>query len=260
MAQYSSGDADISVTSLIDSPRKAALERLYADTIEGDVAGNIFSLLGSSIHTILERSGVGLQEERLYADINGWRVSGQFDYMDSDGVIWDWKLASVWEITNGVKIARERQLNCYAHLSAVNGVQVTGLRVGFILRDWSEMSAKTEANYPPFQVMVFPIPLWSESERQTYMEERVRIHQESRITLPECSEEDRWAKQPKYAVMKTGNARASKLHDTQFDALADAAKRGTMYYVENRPGVSTRCVAYCSVADRCDQWQQLKKT
>ena len=234
-----------------------ALQSQHEGELTEDVSDLIFSLFGTAMHTVLERSGVGLQEERLFTDICGWTVSGQFDYLDNDGIIWDWKTASVWEVTNGVKAERESQLNCYAHLASVNGIEVKGLRIGFILRDWSKSKAKTEPGYPPFQVMVYPIPLWQHSDGQAYMEERVKLHQAARTTLPECTPEERWARPDSYAVTKTGNKRASKLFTNRNDADTDALARGSGYTVTMRPGESTRCKFYCSVLPFCAQGQKL---
>lgn len=226
---------------------------------------------------VLERSGVGLQEQRLHTQVKGWVVSGQYDYLDGDGIIWDWKTASVREIDQGVKDSREQQLNCYAHLASANGIEVKGLRVGFILRDWSKIQAKTQAGYPPHQVMVYPIPLWEPTARQAFMEERVKLHQEARlafhdcsrdhpeqdiyhppVALPECTDEERWATPETYAVIKKGNKRASKLFTDSTDAVLDANTRGKDYAVQVRKGQSIRCEYYCGVSSVCVQWQTLK--
>lgn len=215
------------------------------------------------MHSLIEQStsnegGSGSSEQRLYASVLGWRVSGQYDYFDSDAVIWDWKSASVREIEQGVKDSREQQLNCYAHLATANGIEVKGLRVGFILRDWSKIQAATTPGYPPHQVMVYPIPLWEHTERQTFIEGRVRLHQAARVTLPDCTEEERWASPDMYAVIKKGNKRASKLFEDATAAALDASRRGIDYKVEVRNGDSVRCRYYCPVESVCSQWQALK--
>jgi hypothetical protein len=260
-------DTDISVTQLIDPPRLVALSKLYQEVLEEDASDRIWSLVGQSMHTILERAGVagsvdgesvGEQtEKRLYATVNGWTISGQFDYIDSDGTLWDWKLASVWEVMNGVKDARTHQLNAYAYLAAVNDIEVKQLRVGFILRDWRKHAARTEAGYPPYQVMVYPIPLWPLGQREAYLQERVVTHQAARITLPECTPEERWAKPDTWAARKPANKRASKVFGSAAEAHA-WAKSSPSYIIERRPGVSIRCESYCSVSSVCTQFKGLK--
>lgn len=248
---YTRGDADISVTQLLDPPRKIALTKQHEDELTEDVSDRIFSLLGTAVHNVLEKAEVpGLQEERLYAEYGGWTVSGQFDYMDEDGILWDWKTASTYELQNGVKGGRTEQLNCYAALARLNGLTVSGLRVGFILRDWSKTKSKRETNYPPHQVVVYPITLWSPAQQDAFIEERVRLHQAALINLPECSDEDRWARPNKYAVMKPGGNRAVKLFDTNEEAIFFC--KGDQY-VEERTGASIRCESYCPALNWCDQ-------
>lgn len=96
---YEPGHGDMSITTLIDSPRIAVLSRQYREEIEEDAADRIFSLLGQSIHEILRRANSsGIVEKRLYADIEGWKISGQFDrieYFKDYGLLSDYKVTCV---------------------------------------------------------------------------------------------------------------------------------------------------------------------
>jgi hypothetical protein len=214
--------------------------------------------MGQAMHTILERGGVvGQSEERLYADIGGMRVSGQFDYIDDEGLLWDWKFVSVWEVMNGVKEVRTDQLNAYAYLAHSNGKSVTGLRVGFIFRDWKRSEAKS-SGYPPHQVLAYPVHLRGYDEIRDALEARVDIHRAT-ATLAECTPEERWARPDTYAVIKSGNKRASKVFNTEQDAEAYATQRGVAYRVQRRTGENVRCESYCSVSRYCDQFQKLKR-
>ena len=254
---YTAGSADISVTQLLDPPQKVALIREHADEIEEDVSDRIFSLMGQAVHNVLERAEVpGLQEERLYADFNGWTLSGQFDYLDEDGLLWDWKTASTYELSHGVKESREQQLNCYAELARQNGMNITGLRVGFILRDWSKRGQYREANYPPHQVVVYPIPLWDGQRAKNFIEDRISLHQSSQYV--ECTDEERWAQPTRFAVVKQGAKRASKVFDTRAEAEEYATGRGTGYFVDVRAGANIRCESYCGASAFCTQWAALR--
>lgn len=257
---YDSGDSDISVTTLIDAPQIAELYRVHSDEITSDVSDNIDSLFGQAMHAIIERSGTkGLIEERLYVEINGWRVSGQFDYIDEDGLLWDWKVVSTYEARNGLKPEREKQLNCYAHMARKNGYKITGLRIGFLFRDWKQ-SESTQVGYPP-RAMVYPVPMWSDGEAEQYMLERVMLHQAARgaTVLPECTEEERWAKQPTWAVMRHGNSKASRVLDTEEEAYRWLRSKGyTDGYVEYRSGLDVRCGQWCGVSKWCVQYNSSK--
>ena len=61
--KYNRGDADISVTSLIDSPRVALMRQKHKDEIEIDAIDQIGSLFGNSVHAILDR-----YEDDIFSD------------------------------------------------------------------------------------------------------------------------------------------------------------------------------------------------
>lgn len=266
---YTRGDADISVTSLISPPRQVALLRAHGDELEEDASDRVFSLLGQAIHTIMERaSNTGLAEERLYADVGGWRISGQIDRLDGT-TIGDFKTASVNELAYGVKAERELQLNCYAHLARLNGYTVERVEAIFILRDWSKVRAAKDPSYPQKQVAIVELPLWSHEKAQAYIEQRVFVHQLARSIyereqpqqdgLPDCSAEERWAKPDVYAVMKTGRKSAVKLCDWEAEAQAYVNEWGAdKHYIQHRPGESLRCTFYCGAAAVCEQFKAMQ--
>ena len=266
--EYSRGDSDISVTQLIGPPRITELERRHAEDLEEDASDRIFSLFGQAIHTILERANkVGLAEQRLYANVGGWKVSGQFDRMafheDESGrhMMQDYKTAKVNEVMYGVKPERELQLNCLAELARLHGHQIDGLEAIFILRDWSKVRAANGGGYPPLGVARIPVPLWDSERAQRYLAERVALHRavrEGAIPPPECSPEERWQDPDKWAVMQPGKKRALKLCDWEAEAVAYANNVNKPTYIERRPSVSVRCQFYCSVAPVCDQWAAIR--
>lgn len=254
---YSKGSADISVTELIGPPRITALKHDHAEDITEDASDRIWSLLGQSIHTILERANrSGIAERRLSIGVEGWTISGGMDLYQENGVLVDYKTTSAWSCKGGVKDEWEKQLNTYAVILRRNQISVKGLRVVAILRDWSKLEARRDPAYPQSQVISFEVTLWTEIEAEKYVRERVILHKQARVTLPECSSEDRWAKPAKFALMKVGGKRAVKLYDNEADARAHASTDLKNLRVEVRPGESTRCEAYCSVAPFCTQFKQ----
>ena len=86
--KYTKGDADISVTSLIDSPRIRKMREHYADERSVDVVDMIWPLFGTAVHHILEgnkdKENV-IAEERLYAEVDGWKLSGAIDQQTING-------------------------------------------------------------------------------------------------------------------------------------------------------------------------------
>lgn len=273
---YNAGDCDISVTRLISPPRIVELERVHGDELTEDASDRIYSLMGQAIHTILERAGSsGIREQRLFATIDGWIVSGQYDRLillegsAFAGTLQDYKTASVWEVMFGIKPERVAQLNCLAYLARQNGYEIKRLQAIMLLRDWQKSRAKTTRDYPPCQVHVFDIPVWDEDECLAYMKERVNAHKSARFELPDCTAEDRWDQPTKYAVVKHGRKSALRVLDHFADAALWTVENGHAdmagvfsagISIEIRHGASRRCEDYCSLGRGgfCDQWTALQ--
>lgn len=257
--RYDSGGADISITTLLQPPRKVVLERQHSNELEEDVMDRIWSLVGQVMHGILERaSPSGETEKRYFMKMRDWKVSGQIDRIE-DGILQDYKFVTVYKVRDGVDPDYEAQMNCYAELLRRNGIEVRRLELVAILRDWSKMEARREPTYPQQQVLIQNVRLWTSAECTKFLEDRVDAHQAARLLLPECTPEERWERPTKWAVMKKGGVRAVKLHFIEKNAQEHAAT-ATNLSVEVRPGDSVRCAAYCSAAPFCDQYQKnLKK-
>lgn len=188
-------------------------------------------------------------------------------------VISDYKTASVNELVRGVKTEREQQLNIYRVLAELNGYHVERLEAVFILRDWSKIRASKEtlrphlgsgplhSAYPQAQVVIYQEPLWEMEDAYKFIAERVMLHQASRIALPQCTDDERWSREPEFAVMKAGGKRASTVKDTQEEADEYiAAHPKDKYKVEARPGESIRCTYYClaGLNGVCDQFKEME--
>ena len=292
--KYNKGDADISVTSLIDSPRISLMRQKHKDDIEIDAIDQIWSLFGTSVHSILERSEDtehSETEERLYAKVDGWKLSGAIDRQEIDKkdgtvTIVDYKVTSVWSVIFG-KIEWERQLNCYAYLCEKNyhpiftpfsneKKKVKKLQICAILRDWNRREADKKENYPKTPIALIDIPLWSPETRDKYIKERISLHQNAQIhydldgKLPLCSDEEAWKKEDTWAVRKTSQKRAIRVLNSEEEAIkyidwhketdkAYTPKYNGGYEIDFRKGEYNRCKGnYCSVADFCQQYQQTK--
>lgn len=268
--KYDRGNSDISVTTLIDSPRVNILKQQRKDEIETDVSDMIWPLFGTAVHHMLESStpkGNVTMEERLFVDINGWTVSGQIDHQEEIGGfihLSDYKVTSVWSVIYG-KEDWVNQLNCYAHMVRLaKGSDVRSTRIVAILRDWQRREAQFKPDYPQAPVAVVDIPLWDAAKAQAYMEERVHLHQQAQMVwdtqeaVVECTDEERWTKPDTYAVMKINGKRAVRVFSDLEDAEdhvneLDPYKKG-FYYIQPRKGSRTRCEQYCAVSEFCTQW------
>ena len=250
---------DISVTGLIKPPLMRQLEQRHAYEIVEDATDRIWMVLGSAVHSIIERHGQQnrLVEERLTAKVYGWEVSGKPDLLDADGTLTDYKVTSVFSFLLGDKPEWEAQLNCYAWLYQQHGFDVKRLQIVAILRDWVKRRAAVEAGYPQCGILVAPTPLWHGTETTDFIERRVALHQSAEETETEnialCTPRERWEKPTTWAVKKRGNKRAlpGGVCDTLGQAEKVAASKPHPCEIEKRPGECVRCVHYCNVARFC---------
>ena len=251
---YDGGRGDISCTKLIDSPQIRVLGNKHKDDVSVDVSERVWALLGQAVHTILERAGLKEEgmvvEERLYAEVNGWQVSGQVDRMHCDlGKLSDYKVTTVYK-KNGSD-GWTRQLNVLRWLAHQNGHEINQLEVIGIFRDWRKTEAERNPDYPQAAIMAIPVPLWSLDDAEEYVRERVFLHQAaSRGEEVPCTDEDRWFSGNTYALMNTGGKRALKVSSDR-SALPEPTEG---QYVEIRPGEWKRCLHYCDVRAFCKQW------
>ena len=273
---YSRGEGvDRSVTGLLAPPRQAALKEIHGHEIVEDVSDRTYALYGQLVHLLLERAGEqsrnAINEQRLYTEVNGWKISGQTDTLtltedQRSWIISDYKFVTAYKFKRSysgelvIPEDYENQLNMYGHLLRVNNFKVDGLKIVAIYRDWSKLEAKRDKNYPQLGAETHDVPVWSEERAKAFMEERVRLHQAAENDLPECTDDERWAKPDKYALMPNANsARARKLFDSEIDATTWAAANNmkTGFVVEHRKGANVRCENYCPVSEWCDQFKIL---
>ena len=273
---YSSSGSDISTTRLITPPRIRVLEAKHWENLTEDVADKIFALLGSSVHHVIERAVTDedIAELRLFHEVNGWTLSGQFDLLTSKGELIDFKVTSAWAALDALKNGKaewEQQLNVLDYLSRHTDhslknylgktLKVKSLSIMAILRDWSKMKTMTSKDYPRKQVVMIPVRQWSEEEQDNFVLARIKAHQEAEVgELPVCSAKERWRKDDKYAIMKDGRKTALRLLDTK-DQVKQYLKdnklvEGKGCTVVLRAGEDIRCQSYCRVNSFCDYFTE----
>jgi len=197
---YDAGDSDVTCTQLISPVQLATLYKRHKDEIEEDISERIWSLLGQSIHTILERSADENTEVevRYFRDILGWKVSGAIDLIE-DNVIKDIKVTSTWTIIYKSRFKEwEQQSNINNFLRAKKWGSADGLQNICILRDWVKSKSGT-GNYPLVQIQTVDLKLWDLKDTEKFVTDRVKLFQEAQkcsdeelaIKFP-CSIEDRW--------------------------------------------------------------------
>jgi hypothetical protein len=263
---YTKGKAHISATELLNSPRIVQLRHKFDDQIVTDVSDNIWSIIGTAIHGVLEqgKDPNHIVEQRLHSVFDGWHISGAIDLqiVHDDGVeINDYKNVGVWSVMNE-KIEWEQQLNIYAWLvETVKKTPVNKLAIVAIIRDWNRRDAKSRQGYPQSAVAVLDVKLWSMEEREEFIRSRIHLHSEALYAtdtgevLPLCTAGEMWEKPTSYAVKKEGSARAKSVHAEKIEAEEALQKAGKGYILEVREGERTRCANFCPVSEFCDQYK-----
>lgn len=266
---YHMGDARMSVTGLLRPPRITLLFKKHSPDITSDVTDHIYSLMGRAVHTILEHAGdeEHITEERLFAEVRGWRISGAIDLQklgEKRVALTDYKNTSAWAVMNE-KIEWQNQLNSYAWLvREAKGYEVVKLSVCAIIRDWNRHKVD-ELNYPQAPAQMLTVPVWPPDVAAKYIEERVRVHQlaiagwDMGEPPPPCSDEDRWMRPSTWAVTRKGNKRPTKVFKTAAEAEA-LASQNAEFRIDHRPGEPARCAGnFCQVAPWCSQYAAWQK-
>jgi len=255
---YSKGDADISVTEMLSPPQMRHLLIKHDDELVEDISDRIASLRGRSLHYLIELAVLHdyntLSEKSVYTECLGWKIKGQFDLvLLGEGELIDVKSCKAYKVKNN-KLPREweQQTNIYRYmLKKEKGLTINKVSIFVAVWDYDEIKAKNDPYYPTSALFMIDVPIWTDEQTLAFIEGRIRLHQEE-IPRP-CTDEDIWAKDPLWAVMKRGRVKAVRLFESQSEAeeFASTSKDLT---VEFRPGIATRCVRWCKVASFCSQW------
>lgn len=252
---YDNGGADISVTSLWKPPQMVALVKKHDAEIFTDIDDLVPSFIGTAVHEKIKRHDPSrLKEMRLFANVEGLNISGEFDRYDMDGsTILDYKVTSAKAFMYEThRHDWENQLNTYAFLLRLHGEEPKALNAIVILKDFSLLESRRNLTYPQKQVHVVPLPLWDQDTALQRISERVLLHRNGPGT---CTPEDMWMRPGIFAVRKDGRKSAIKLCPTSGEAsafIATQSDKGKLY-VEERPATYVRCQDYCSAAPFCPQ-------
>lgn len=229
--EYSKGDADLSVTELIDSPRVRVLTKRHDHEIEVEASTMLALTLGKAFHKAVEMgTKSGIPERRLSAEVLGWKISGGMDHYDN-GVVTDYKTANVYKTVYsdcGHIDEWENQLNTYSFILRENSIAVNKAKIFVLFKDWNRRGygeakkkgklwePNQQAGYPEKHWEYFDIPLWSPRDAQAYVLGRIQLHQLAERELPFCTSSEIWK--------------------------------------------GSRCTTYCNVSKWCDQYKNAQKT
>lgn len=275
---------DVSVTSLIDSPRAKILMERNKDKLQEDVADLLWSFFGNMGHLIAERNAsVGsMAERRFILKHMNKNISFKPDLLERDPnefnvfELNDFKFTSVYILKNALqgntKLEWVKQMNVYVWCLKQLGYEVSKIKLHIIARDWRSSEALRERDYPPSQCAVVEVEIWEDDKIKKYVEERIALYTSCEILsddeLPFCSEAERWADPDKFAVVKTNSKvsnttgykkalpKASFLDRSDAQMFISNRDDADELEIEFRRGESRRCErGYCKAAPFCNQFK-----
>lgn len=222
---YTAGNSDYSVTTLLKPPRILALERRFDDQIIIDCRRNAKALLGTFWHDGLERKArqypdeAEVVEEIMYEDVEiehdfgegtktyVIRVKGQTDYENREALredgdlftieqdtLWDYKTCSQWMAHPKYRDKPEwtQQLNIYRWMMERRGHKITRLRIAPMFTDHKEKDKLS-----PFAIgEPIELEMWTNEQTVAFVKQRIILHESvKRLAtkdLPRCTAKDRW--------------------------------------------------------------------
>lgn len=193
-----------------------------------------------AVNRYYKKADGDFEQEVSYFDIE---ASGRLDnYNMATGVICDYKNTSVFKIKAGLQKEADGTLHgfpewkmqgfIYAWLLQKNGLPATKCRFIALIKDHSKTEADRDISYPQSPVYVYEFPVTKEDleETESFIMKKVFQYELFSSTeddqIPECTEQECWAKKDVFAVKKEGRKIAVKLFDTQEEAESKIAELG----------------------------------
>lgn len=254
----------VSATTLKSGVREILLTKRHWEEMTDDVSNRIWTLFGTAVHSLLEKEAPEtFVEERFEEQIGKYKVTGRLDCYDmKNKIIFDYKTATTWKYKFGDFSDWKFQGLVYAWLLRKAGLEVKECRFVAMFKDFSKIKAVTESGYPTKPIYVYQFDVTDldleEIEKKIIakVEELERCENLPDDELPLCSDEERWTKAPKFAVMKKGRKTAVKLCDDRKSAESYINAVGGDLYIEERKGSDGKCEGYCGCCEFCSYWQE----
>ena len=133
-----------------------------------------------------------------------------------------------------------------------------------LLKDHSKSKAKTDSSYPQLPTFIYKFDVTEAdlAESEKFIFSKVAEFEEAEkiadAELKPCTNEERWATEDKWAVMKNGRKTALKVCSSKKEAQEYIANNGGDT-IEFRAGESKKCADYCSCKDFCPFYKSLNK-
>lgn len=256
---------DFSVTQVGNPVGMTILQNRHKDEVSEDIMDSYVRALGTGFHLMCEEALKGQlltrTEERLYIELEGKVISGQYDlYLPAERKLVDYKVTKATTYIFGGRADKySSQMNTNRYILAKNGYSVDSLEIVELYRDWDKATSKADSRYPSSPINILPIEVVAldtiERKLRQYIAEYSKFENTPDNELPYCSAEDRWERNGGYAVMQKGKARAQRVLKSEREANLWLSEKGLTgnkdYYIDHRPATPIRCIDWCSVNKWC---------
>lgn len=285
----------ISATSLLKPLRQLILpKRIDPKNINIDVSSLVSSRMGSAIHAAIEKAWTNPEkalkalgfpprvydniiinptqeqlesnpkaipvymEQRAYKEIEGFRVSGKYDFV-AEGKVQDFKSTSVYSYINQSNAEKYiLQGSIYRWLNP-DIITEDVMMIHYIFTDWSKASATQNKDYPQNRVLTQKFKLLSIAETENFIKQKLqqikRHNMSPENEIPVCTDEDLWRKETVWKYYKDPSkmsGRSTKNFGTRHDAYMRLAEDNNVGIVVEVKGQVKAC-AYCPAFDICTQ-------
>ena len=263
---YSKGEANYSVSQLINPTQQAILFNRYETELTEDVSDQVWKLFGKAFHLLMEKHGGknSLSEERLHMELAGRKISGAPDYFDGKE-LWDWKTTKAYARRS--RLAEwTKQVNAYRFLLNHYKFHAEKQFILALYKDWRKHEALKDAMYPQKDIEVIPIEMWPHDKTEAYLRGRITLLIANETVnddnLPECTDEEMWTREQKWKVVKKGKDRAinggAKDSEEEAKKFMSEQKKPEEHEIKFVIGVRARCEGYCPVSEFCSQFHKYR--
>ncbi len=294
----SSDPKTISATSLLKPIKSIVLGMQATEQGTTDVMDLVPSSLGTAIHTAIETAwkspslkatlqGLGhpqrvvegvvvnptpeqlvegvipvYMEIRSYKEVDGWTVSGKFDFI-SNGMLEDFKSTGTYNYmsqSNSQKYIQ--QASIYRWLNPTLVTEDT-FAINYIFTDWSSIKAKQETEYPKSRLLQQKFQLMSVPETEQFVKSKIALinrYVNAPETLPDCTPEELWMKPSVFKYYKNPEKldRSTKNFDSYWEANQRMAEDGNVGKIVEVKSEAVFC-RYCAASAVCPQAANLVK-
>lgn len=255
-----------SATTLLKGACEVMLLERHYDEIEVDASDSIWAVWGTAVHSIFEKQNTNTIKEEFYsADVLNSKVTGRVDSYDPETkILHDFKTASCYKVIYQDFDDWKKQGLIYAWLMGKCEIEVKKCEFIALLKDHSKSKAKVDASYPqsPTFVYRFDVTEADLAEIEKFIFTKVAEFEEAEkiadAELKPCTNEERWATEDKWAIMKAGRKTALKVCNSEEEAKSLMDQMGGTS-IEFRAGESKKCADYCICKDFCPFYKSLNK-